>query len=35
MAFIEVKPEKLNVNIFNMIKNWMVLTAGDPDDCNS
>jgi flavin reductase (DIM6/NTAB) family NADH-FMN oxidoreductase RutF len=35
MAFIEVKPEKLEFNAFNMIKNWMVLTAGTPDSANS
>ena len=35
MSFIQLSPEKWNFNVFNAIKNWMVLTAGTPSNCNS
>lgn len=35
MAFVEVKPEKLDLNVFNTVRNWMVLTAGNEEKCNS
>ena len=36
MSFKEVKPEELNLNPFSAIgKEWMLITAGPADHCNT
>lgn len=36
MSFIELNPEQITDNPFQMIgKDWMLITAGDPDKCNT
>lgn len=36
MGFVEIKPEEITLNPFDMIgKQWMLITAGDEEKCNT